>query len=94
MSTPNRVYALLGSFSANATQFNRADGAGYKLIAEVVLALDATNPQVAARVLNAFRSWRTMEGGRRSHAEAALRSVVARTSLSADVRDIAVRALG
>ncbi len=94
LATPNRVFALLGSFSANPTQFNRADGAGYGLIARVVLALDATNPQVAARVLNAFRSWRMMEPARAARAEAALRSIVAHQGLSADVRDIAVRCLG
>jgi aminopeptidase N len=94
MATPNRVYALIGSFSANPTQFNRADGAGYGLVAEVVLALDGKNPQVAARVLNAFRSWRMMDSLRRAGAEAALRRVVATLGLSADVRDIAVRSLG
>ncbi len=94
LSTPNRIYALIGSFSANATQFNRADGAGYDLVAEVVLLLDSKNPQVGARVLNAFRSWRTMEGGRRQRAEAALRRIVAQPSLSPDVNDIAIRLVG
>ncbi len=94
MSTPNRVYALIGSFSANTTQFNRADGAGYNLVAEVVLLLDGKNPQVAARVLNAFRSWKTMEPGRRLRAEEILRRIVAQPSLSADVKDIATRSLG
>lgn len=93
MATPNRVYALIGSFSANITQFNRADGAGHEFVADVVLLLDGKNPQVAARLLNAFRSWRTMESGRRRTAEAALRRIVAQPSLSADVKDIATRSL-
>ena len=94
MANPNRVYALIGSFAANTTQFNRADGAGYEFVAEVVLLLDGKNPQVAARTLNAFRSWRTMESGRRQKAEAAMRRIVAQPSLSADVNDIATRSLG
>ncbi len=93
MANPNRVYALIGSFAANPTQFNRADGEGYALLADVVLALDGTNPQVAARMLNGFRSWRMMETGRRGHAEAALRRIASRNMLSADVRDIADRCL-
>ena len=93
MATPNRVYALIGGFAANATQFNRADGVGYGLVADVVLALDPKNPQVAARMLNAFRSWRLMEPVRRTHAQAALARIAGRPALSADVRDIATRSL-
>ena len=94
MSVPNRVYALIGAFAANPTEFNRPDGAGYGLVADVVLAIDGTNPQVAARVLNAFRSWRLMEPCRRAQAEAALKRVAERPTLSPDVKDIATRSLG
>jgi aminopeptidase N len=93
LANPNRVYALIGAFSANPTQFNRADGAGYDFLAEVVLGLDGKNPQVAARLLNAFRSWRMMDAARRMRAETALRRVQAQPSLSPDVRDIAERCL-
>ena len=64
MATPNRVYALIGGFAANQTQFNRRDGKGYEFLAEIVLALDGKNPQVAARMLNGFRLWQTMEKDR------------------------------
>ena len=93
LSNPNRVRALIGGFSANATQFNRADGAGYDLLCEVVLTLDPTNPQVAARLLTALRSWRSLEAGRQAKAEAVLRRIVAQPNLSTDVRDIVTRSL-
>lgn len=94
MTNPNRVRSLIGSFSlANPTQFNRPDGAGYALVAETVLALDGTNPQVAARLMTAFGPWRRLEPGRRSAAEAALRRIVATPGLSRDVADIATRSL-
>jgi aminopeptidase N len=94
MNNPNRVRALIGSFAhGNATQFNRADGAGYDFVAEAVLTLDARNPQVAARLATAFRSWRALESGRRAKAEAALRRIAAASTLSADVNDIVNRAL-
>ena len=94
MNNPNRVRALIGSFAhGNATQFNRADGAGYDFVAEAVLALDATNPQVAARLATAFRSWRALESSRRKKAEEALRRIAGVSTLSADVSDIANRAL-
>ncbi|MGB6536952.1 MAG: aminopeptidase N [Xanthobacteraceae bacterium] len=94
MANPNRVRALIGSFAqANPTQFNRPDGAGYEFVAEVVVALDAKNPQVAARLMGAFRSWRMLEPQRRGHAEATLRRVAARGDLSRDVADIVARTL-
>jgi aminopeptidase N len=94
MGNPNRVRALIGSFAnANQTQFNRPDGAGYEFVADTVLTLDGKNPQVAARLATAFRSWRALEPVRRAHAEAALRRVAAASGLSADVSDIVARSL-
>jgi aminopeptidase N len=90
---PNRVRALIGAFSANATQFNRADGAGYDFVAETVLALDAKNPQLAARLATVFRTWRTFEAGRRAKAQAALARLKAGPTLSRDLADIVERAL-
>jgi aminopeptidase N len=94
LSNPNRARALIGGFTANATQFNRADGAGFDLLCEVVLRLDPTNPQVAARLLAALRSWRSLEAVRQAKAEAVLRRIADQPDLSTDVRDIATRALG
>jgi aminopeptidase N len=94
MSNPNRVRSLIGVFAlANHTQFNRNDGAGYDFVADIVLALDPKNPQVAARIMGAFRSWRALEERRRARAEATLRRVAAVASLSRDVGDIVARTL-
>jgi aminopeptidase N len=94
-ANPNRLRALIGAFAqANQTQFNRADGQGYEFVADTVLALDKKNPQVAARLLAAFKSWRALEPGRRGRAEAALQRVAARRELSRDVADIVGRSLG
>ena len=93
LANPNRVRALIGGFAANQTQFNRADGAGYDFLAEIVLHLDASNPQIAARLLTAMRSWRSLEAGRRAKAEAALARIARARTLSADVRDIVTRSL-
>jgi aminopeptidase N len=93
-ANPNRIRALIGSFAhANPTQFNRADGAGFDFVADTVLGLDAKNPQVAARLLGAFKSWRRLEAARREQAERALRRVGAVEALSPDVKDIAARSL-
>jgi len=94
LGNPNRVRSLIGAFAqANPTQFNRADGAGYDFLADTVLALDAKNPQVAARLTTAFRVWRTLEPGRRAKAEATLKRVAQVPGLSRDLSDIVERTL-
>ena len=91
---PNRIRALIGAFAnGNPTGFHALDGSGYQLLAEVVLKLDASNPQIAARLLGAMRTWRQMEPVRRGLAEAQLRKIAAAQPLSPDVRDIVTRSL-
>ena len=93
LANPNRVRALIGSFAAgNPSQFNRPDGQGYAFVADIALELDPKNPQVAARLLSFFKSWRALEPVRRAAAEAALKRAAA-AELSADSRDIVGRAL-
>jgi aminopeptidase N len=89
LTAPNKVRALIGSFAAmNPVQFNRPDGQGYAFVADQVLALDRFNPQVAARILGSFRSWRSLEPGRRSKAKTVLRHVAKTEGLSRDVYEI------
>ncbi len=58
----------------------------------MILALDARNPQVAARIAGAFRTWRNSRTVRQAKAGDAL-AELARQSLSRDVADIVTRAL-
>ncbi|HEY2754497.1 MAG TPA: aminopeptidase N [Pseudolabrys sp.] len=94
LANPNRVRALIGAFAqGNFTQFNRPDGAGYDFIADTILTLDPKNPQLAARMATAFRTWRTLEAGRQTKAEAALTRIKSTSGLSRDLSDIVERAL-
>lgn len=91
---PNRVRALIGAFSAsNPTGFNRKNGTAYNFFADIILAIDPKNPQLAARLLTALRSWRSLEDIRREHARAALARISATPRLSTDLRDIVDRTL-
>jgi len=95
LSNPNRVRSLIGAYaSGNPTGFNRADGAGYDFLAGIVIDLDPLNPQVAARLLTAMRSWRSLEPSRREKALDALRKIASVEKLSTDVRDIVDRMIG
>ncbi|RAZ80205.1 aminopeptidase N [Mesorhizobium atlanticum] len=94
IANPNRVRSLIGTFSsANQTGFHRADGEGYRLFAETVLEVEKRNPQVAARLATALRSWRSLEPGRQAKAKQALLDMAKVENLSADLRDIVERTL-
>jgi aminopeptidase N len=89
IKNPNKVRALLGTFAmGNPLNFNRPDGKGYDFLAERVLEIDAFNPQVAARLLSAFRSWKALEPERRRMAKKTLQRVSAAKPLSPDVLEI------
>jgi aminopeptidase N len=94
MGNPNRLRALIGTFAmANPMVFHAPDGSGYALLAGIVSEVDQRNPQIAARLLSAFRSWRSLEPTRAALAQKALENVAARENLSNDVRDIVTRSL-
>jgi aminopeptidase N len=94
ITNPNRVRALLGTFAmANPTQFARPDGAGFRLMADAIRTIDGTNPQLAARLLTAFGSWKMLESGRRTQATVTLGEFASAGGLSRDVADILGRTL-
>ncbi|AKR54761.1 Membrane alanine aminopeptidase N [Devosia sp. H5989] len=93
-NNPNRLRSLVGSFAnANPVQFARPDGSGFRFVTEFVADVDKRNPQVAARVLTAFRIWRNYEPVRRAEAESALKSLAESGSLSRNTADILGRTL-
>jgi len=91
---PNRARSVIFSYcSANPGAFHRADAAGYVFWADQVLALDAINPQVAARLARALDRWKKLTEPYRNAAFEALTRVAAKSDLSNDVREVVSRAL-
>ncbi|TIX52830.1 MAG: DUF3458 domain-containing protein, partial [Mesorhizobium sp.] len=70
-----------------------ADGEGYRFFTETVLEVEKRNPQLAARLATALRSWRSLEPKRQAKAREALLAMAAADKLSADLRDIVERTL-
>jgi aminopeptidase N len=94
LRNPNRARSLIFSYcSANPAAFHRADAAGYVFWSEQVLALDAINPQVAARLARAMDRWSRLAEPYRSAAKVAIERVAAKADLSNDVREVVSRAL-
>ncbi|OOG59349.1 aminopeptidase N [Rhodanobacter sp. C03] len=89
LKNPNRVQALLGAFvRGNPSGFHRVDGAGYRLLAERLITLDALNPQVAARLATAFNGWQRLEPQRREAARAAIARLAGHDGLSRNLAEI------
>ena len=95
LRNPNKVRALIGAFcQANSFHFHAADGSGYTFLADQVLALNDFNPQIAARLLNAFTRWRKYDPLRQEGMQSQLERIVAAPKLSPDVYEIATKSLG
>ncbi len=93
-TNPNNVYALVGAFALrNPRAFHRADGAGYRFVADAVARLDTLTPQVSARLATAFGGWRRFEPLRRALMHRELQRLAARDALSPDLADIVGRSL-
>ena len=51
-NNPNRLRALVGSFcSQNLTAFHAIDGSGYRFLVDILIRLNSSNPQIAARLV-------------------------------------------
>ncbi|MBN3850188.1 aminopeptidase N [Paraburkholderia sp. Ac-20342] len=93
LKNPNRARSLIFSFcAANPAQFHAEDGSGYAFWADQVIALDALNPQVAARLARSLELWRRFTPALRDSMRAALEKVAAQVK-SRDVREIVEKAL-
>jgi aminopeptidase N len=94
VKNPNRVRALIGAFSGNHLRFHEADGSGYALVGETLRALDAINPQVAARMSAAFENWRRYDDARQRLMRAELESILKKSGLSTNLFEVATKLLG
>jgi aminopeptidase N len=85
MTNPNRLRSLVGVFGGNHWAFHSADGRGYAFLADMIIAADKLNPQIAARLVPPFGRWRRFEPKRAELMRQALERIVATPGLSKDV---------
>ncbi len=93
LSNPNRVRSLIGSFAVNQPRFHQADGAGYRLLADTIIALDPVNPQVAAKQVPPLGRWRRFNSARQDLMKAELARILDTPGLSKDVFEQASKSL-
>jgi aminopeptidase N len=94
MANPNRVRALYMSAAVNPKAFHAASGEGYRLIADLILALDPINAQTAARFVAPLGRWRRIEPKRSAMMRAELERIAAAPGLSRDTREQVTKSLG
>ena len=93
LKNPNKVRALVGAFcSANPINFHRADGAGYRLLVDMVTQLDPLNPQIASRLLTPLTRWRRY-GERGEQMRQALEQIGELPQLSRDAFEVVSKSL-
>jgi len=94
LRNPNRARALVFQFCLNnARGLHRRDGTGYSFWADQVLALDALNPEIAARLARALDSWSRFTPALREPMRRALERVRGHAGLSRNVAEIVSKAL-
>ena len=88
LENPNKARSLIGSFSRNVPHFHAQDGSGYRFIADKVIEIDRFNPQVAARLVQAFNLCNKLELHRKNLVKQELQRIRAQEGLSKDVGEI------
>jgi len=93
-SNPNRLRSVYGAFAnANPAQFHAVDGAGYRWIADAVIAIDARNPQVAARFVSPLTRWARFVDDSSSMMREQLQRIADQSTLSPDVYELVSKGL-
>jgi aminopeptidase N len=95
LKNPNRLRALVGAFCQNnPLHFHALDGSGYRFLADHVAALNAINPQIAARLLNPLSQWRRYDEARRVLMTDEIRRIMQMPDIARDVYEVASKSLG
>jgi aminopeptidase N len=94
LKNPNKVRALIGAFAGqNLINFHAADGSGYRFLADLVIELNALNPQIASRQLSPLTRWRKYDSARQAMMKAELERILASGPLSSDVYEVVSKSL-
>ena len=94
IKNPNKVRSVVGSLSfGNPYVFHQVDGASYDFISDQIILLNDLNPQMSARMTNAFATWKRYDSARQEKMKAALEKILAHKTIAKDVYEIANKAL-
>lgn len=89
-ANPNQVYSLVGGFASSIHLFTQR---GSQWFGDMILELDAKNPQVAARLMTAISGWRKYVPEQAKLLQAQLDRISTAPGVSNDVFEIATKSL-
>lgn len=75
LNNPNRCFALIGAYAANLTSFHDEQGNGYAFLADVVMQLDESNAQAAARIVDPLIRFKRFGADRQAKMRAQLQRI-------------------
>ena len=91
---PNRLRALVGTFAGfNPARFHDPSGAGYRFLADQIIATDQVNPMTAARFVEPLGGWRRYKPELGALMKAELQRIAAVEGLSKNVFELVTKAL-
>ena len=91
---PNRLRALIQTFaSANPARFHDESGAGYRFLADQILAVDSFNPMTAARLVEPLGGWKRYRPDLGALMKAELVRISNHPGLSKNVSELVGKAL-
>ena len=91
---PNRLRALVSTFASfNPVRFHDPSGAGYRFLADQILATDGFNPMTAARLVEPLGGWRRYRPELGALMKAELERILAAPGLSKNVFELVSRSL-
>jgi aminopeptidase N len=94
LKNPNRMRALIQVFSQqNPARFHDPSGAGYRFLADQILAVDAVNPMTAARLIEPLGGWRRYRPKLGALMREQLERITAAPGVSKNVLELAAKAL-
>ncbi len=94
ISNPNRMRSLLAPFAMlNQVGFHALSGEGYKFTADLVMQVDAINPQTAARMVSPFNQFARFDQKRQAMMKAEMQRIMDRAGCSKDVYEIVSKGL-
>lgn len=93
LTNPNKVRSVVSAFAnGNPANFHRADGEGYRFLADRIIELNRLNPQIASRLSGALSRWHKLVPELGQKAIVQLRRIM-EEKLSPDVYEIISKSL-
>ncbi len=94
LKNPNKVYNLLGAFAGgNPVRFHDPSGLGYSFLADYVIRLNKTNPQVASRLVQPLTKWQRHDANRKELMRGQLERILKGSKISKGLYEIVSKGL-